>query len=213
MSDRRYAQLEVEGFLASLAEAVPTPGGGSAAALAAASAAALVEMVAGVSQRSGNAPKERLGPLCDTARQLRQVLTASAEADADAYASVDQALKLPRDTEEQTQRRRELLQEALMQAARVPMETAQKSLEVLKLAEQLLPLTGKHLASDLSCAVRLASACAEGALDNVDANALSIRDEHFRRQLKAQHARLRTQARERADAVLAEIERMLSTWR
>ncbi len=213
MTDHAFRKLEVETFLERLAEAGPTPGGGSAAALSGAAAAALLEMVAGVSQRKKDAPEGQLESLMDSARGLRMQLSRSMEDDAEAYAGVDRVLKLPNETAQQKEHRRQLLQQALQQAAQVPLDTARSGLQLLELADELLPLIGKQLVSDLSCAVHLATACVRGGLDNVDANALSIRDEGIRDQLKEQRVRLEGEAQDKTTAVLSQIDSVLSAWR
>ncbi|MFO8033854.1 MAG: cyclodeaminase/cyclohydrolase family protein [Candidatus Bipolaricaulota bacterium] len=212
MTDQSFKKTELEAFLERLAEAVPTPGGGSAATLSGATAAALLEMVAGVSQRRKGAPRDRLQVLCASAQRIRTQLTESMEEDANAYNGVDKALRHPKDTEEQADRRRELLEQALKQAAQVPLNTADKALQLLKLADELYPLIGKQLTSDLSCAGHLALTCVRGALDNVDVNAFSIRDESFRHELRKERIRIQEEAESQAKSLLLEVERALSAW-
>ncbi len=213
MSERLFVELELEDFLEAIAAAAPTPGGGSAVALSGATAAALLEMAAGVSARRKGADKDRLGSLRGSACHLRGLLAGAVEEDAHAYTGVEEALKLPQESEEQAQRRRAALREALLQAARVPLTTAEHALQALRLAEDIAPLCRKQLTSDISCAVRLAYACVRGALDNVDANALSIKDESLRQELNERRHHLEQDAASRATALLAELERVLAAWR
>ncbi len=213
MSEHSLLKRELEDFIADIAAATPTPGGGSAAAASGAVAAALLEMATGVSTRRTGADEDRLNSLGDAACRLRRLLAEAVEGDARAYAGVEKALKLPRGSEDESRRRRAALQEALLHAARIPLTTAEHALQVLQLAEEIAPLCGKQLTSDVSCAVRLAYACVRGALDNVDANALSIRDDAFRQQLKERRCRLEQEAESQTTTLLADLEGALAAWR
>ncbi len=208
-----FGASPVEEFLARLAANTPTPGGGAAAALAEATGAALLEMAAHVTARKRNADVERLTAHAGEARDLRAQLLRSMDADAAAYDGVAEALRLPKSDEAESQARREALQRALEHAARVPLETAAHGLEALALAERLLPLCGKQLASDLAVAVRLTLAGIHGALDNVDANALSMRDEEIRNSLAAERTRVVEKAQSHSRNLLGITTGTLSAWR
>jgi len=213
MNKDGFAQSTMNEFLSWLGEASPTPGGGSAASLAGAAAAALLEMVAGVSGRRKDADEGRAQELRQAASRLREALCQRVDDDARAYQAVDEALKLPKETEKDAQIRRTALQEALLGAAEVPLRVAEEAVEVLRVAKEIMPLRARPLTSDISCAVRLAHACAMGALDNVDANALSIKDTTVRERLKERQSRLAREVADTADAILAELNSELSAWR
>jgi len=213
MNDIGFRGFAWEVLLEQMAQATPTPGGGSAAGLGGAAGAALLEMAAGVAAGRKGAPVEELERLRERARQLRDGLVQAVEDDARAYQEVDKALKLPKATEEETARRKEALQDALHTAAKVPLATAERGLEVLKLGEMIRPLCPRVLASDLACAMRLAFACVGGSLDNVDANALSIKDAALRKELGDARDQLEQEAQGTATAVLAELRSTLSARR
>ncbi len=200
-------------FLDRLAADNPTPGGGSAAALAGATGAALLEMAARVSTHRKGSDVGSLTTHADAAAQLRVRLLRSMDADAAAYDGVAQALRLPKDSEAASLARQEALERALRHAAEVPLDTATAGLEALEVAEVLLPLCGKQLASDLAVGVRLTLAGIQGALDNVDANALAMSNAEIRNSLATKRARVAEEAQSRSRNLLSATTVTLSAWR
>lgn len=194
----RMEEMPIEGFLASLGSTEPVPGGGAAAALSGALAAALVQKVAALAQRRGRA----VGEAVQRAETLRKKFLELGQADTEAYATVVEAQKSGG----------EALTKALIRAAGVPLEVAQKALALMDLAERILPLSPKAVRSDLACAARLAWAACLSALYTVDANAQGIQDARFREELSKARAELADLAEEKAAFVLAPLEEELSLW-
>ncbi len=203
--------MRLDGFLKALSSSAPTPGGGAAAALAGAMAAALVEMVSEISARRSERPEELAG-IRDRARGLREALTRAIEEDSRAYDEVSRALKLPKDTQEEKDRRRREIEQALKGAAEVPLGTARGCLEALELATQALPLASKYVRSDLAVAAQLGQAGLMSALYNVDANCLMIKDGAFLAQMAAERKELSRKGEELAGKLLAELEEELTAW-
>ncbi len=107
-------------FLNALASADPTPGGGSAAAYAGAMAAALVAMVARVTvgKKKYAEVEARMLEIIPQAESLRAELDKGVQRDADAFAAVMAALKLPKESPE----RAAALEQATLGAAQVPLK-------------------------------------------------------------------------------------------
>ncbi|HET9636700.1 MAG TPA: glutamate formimidoyltransferase, partial [Gemmatimonadaceae bacterium] len=89
----------LSGFLANVASSNPVPGGGSVAAHAGALAAALAQMVAGltVGKKKYAAVDVEMKDVAQSAAALGNELSALVKRDADAYASVSEAYKLPKE--------------------------------------------------------------------------------------------------------------------
>ncbi|MGQ9700787.1 MAG: cyclodeaminase/cyclohydrolase family protein [Candidatus Bipolaricaulaceae bacterium] len=188
----------IRDFLQGLGSTEPVPGGGTAAALSGALAAALVRKVAALAQKRGR----EVGEAVQRAEELLQKCLELGEADAAAYAQVVSAQK----------KGGEELEKALVRAAGVPLELAQKALALLDLAERLLSVCPKSARSDLAGAARLAWAACTSALYTVDANAQALRDEKFRAELGKARAELADLAEEKAAFVLAPLEEELAMW-
>jgi formiminotetrahydrofolate cyclodeaminase len=173
--------LSVNDFLRVVSAASPTPGGGSAAALAGATAAALVSMVAGIGlARSGNpAARSELGEIVSRATVLQHRLASLINEDAEAYAQVLAAYRLPKETEQQKVDRTLAIQAGLKLAAQTPLDSAVACAEVLRLAGDSASLGIASTASDAAVAALLAHAGLRGAALNVAVNLDNIRDQEF----------------------------------
>jgi glutamate formiminotransferase len=153
-------------FLDALASPTPAPGGGSAAAAAGAMAAALGSMVSALAKRAGH-----------NFESDRTFLTAAVERDAAAFREVVAAFRLPK------AERAPFVEEAMKNAATVPMEVAESARRLKDELEALGREAPPKFASDVETAVALARAALTGAVANVRINLTAIQSEDFRAQL------------------------------
>jgi formiminotetrahydrofolate cyclodeaminase len=108
------------------------------------------------------------------AEELRTQLTVMIERDAKAFEAVMDAMKLPRDTDEEAALRLQAMEAATLKAAEVPLETARMAAEVIDLAEQAVTLGNLNAISDGASAAALARAALTGAGYNVRINISSL---------------------------------------
>jgi formiminotetrahydrofolate cyclodeaminase len=172
------AGLTLDDFAARLASAEPVPGGGSASAVAAALAASLVEMVARLSR-----DRPRYADYASTherasarAEQLRFRFLELAQSDADAYAVLSKAMRLPRGTDAEASVRDEQMRTAARRATEVPLEVVRSARDLAGEIECLAGRSNRNAASDLVVAALLAEAAARGAGQNVLVNLPSVGD-------------------------------------
>ncbi|MGI5131347.1 cyclodeaminase/cyclohydrolase family protein [Pseudonocardia sp. CA-107938] len=140
----------------------PTPAGGVIAALAVAQAAALLTMVA----RIAGSPPDVL----DRAGELQEQAVALAAADMRVFDAVTAATRLPRDTDEQRERRSAAVAEALLAAAGPPAEVVRLGGAVVDLAEQLVAVASRAVLPDVAAAAEAAGAAVAISRTNVEAN-------------------------------------------
>jgi glutamate formiminotransferase len=180
----------VEPFIEQLAAPTATPGGGSAAAASGAMAAGLAAMVASMSRgKKAYVQYEReLSEAISRLSQLREELKASIDADAESYNSVMAAYKKARESSAADG----LVDAALKQATNVPLNVAERSREVARIAEALFPITNPNMKSDLTTAKALARAAIEGALANVEINLESLKDAEFTSQVRGRATALKS---------------------
>jgi len=171
-----YCEETYVALLDSLASGTPTPGGGTAAALSGAMAAALCEMVANltINRKKYLAVQAEMETLAARARELRATLLSLADEDALAYEGVVAANKLPKDTDALLAERNAAIEQAVRQAAKVPLNTATRALEVLELVSTAAKKGNKNALTDAGVAGLLAQAAVEGALYNVYINLTSL---------------------------------------
>ena len=167
-----------ENFLDALAAGTAAPGGGSASAYSGAAAAALVAMVARltIGKKKYAAVDEQMQAVLKRAESLRAGLTAAIELDAQSFEAVMAAYRLPKDTTEQQAERARVVDQALLGATRVPLEVAEKSLEVVELAAQVVARGNVNAICDGAVAVAMGRAALTGAGYNVRVNVASLQD-------------------------------------
>ena len=202
------ANLKITEYLAKAAAGTAVPGGGSVAALNAALAAGLTEMVANltVGKKGYEAVEEDMKDLAGKAARLRSTLTAAIDQDAEAYTEVMAAYRLPKTTAEQAAVRKQKIQEAIKQAALVPLEVARDALAVIDLAGRAIRKGNKNAASDGAVAAMNARTAALAALYNVRINLSSIEDEAFVEELAQEVNVLQDQVAAKENEALAYVE-------
>lgn len=164
-------------FVSSVAGSAPVPGGGSVSALAGQLAAALAQMVAGltVGRKKYVAVEGEMQEVAHVAKALGERLGVLVKEDADAYALVSAAYKLPREGDRAAERDR-AIHHALVAAAEVPLETARACSDVARLAAICAAKGNVNTLSDAGVAALLAEAACRGAAFNVWINVASMTD-------------------------------------
>ena len=163
-------------FLNDLASSAPTPGGGSAAAFTAAEAAALVAMVARltVGKKKYAEAQADMQHLMEQAEELRGKLQSAIREDAAAFEAVMQAYKLPKDTDEHIAARKQQITAATIEAAHVPLKTAEMALDVMRLAEKAAGTGNTNAITDAWSAAALGFAAISSAGANVRINLAAL---------------------------------------
>jgi glutamate formiminotransferase/formiminotetrahydrofolate cyclodeaminase len=205
------AEPSLAAFTAAVASPAPTPGGGSVAALVGALAAALAQMVAGLTvgrPKFAQADAE-MRVVLEQSSALASTLSGLVARDADAYSAVSAAYKMPKEPEAAAAARREAIAQALMGAARVPLETAQACLEVAKLAATTATRGNPSAVSDAGVAALLAEAACRGAAYNVRINVAGLGDPARGRELADEAERLVGATTHAASMATAEVEKHL----
>jgi glutamate formiminotransferase/formiminotetrahydrofolate cyclodeaminase len=166
-------------FLDDLASAAPTPGGGSAAAFTAAEAAALTAMVARltIGKKKYAAVEAQMQDLAERADALRGKLSAAIAEDSAAFEAVMQAYRLPKADEAQAGQRAAAIHAATVVAARVPLKTAEMTLDVMRLAQQAGEQGNSNAITDAWSAAALAHAAISCAGANVRINLAALSED------------------------------------
>ena len=205
MNDRAYVEGAVESYLAKLAGSDPEPGGGSAAALVGALGAALISMVTNLTlgKEKHADVQDDMAALKTEAETLRAELERLVTLDALAYREVASAMKLPKETDEEKQQRKQVMQVALKGAAEVPLKVAEAAVEVARLSLPAAEKGNPNAVSDAGVAVLLADAAAQAAALNVRINLAWIEDEGVKRSMWARIEAILSETGRLRDVVLA----------
>ena len=202
----------VSGFLAAVASSNPVPGGGSVAAHAGALAAALAQMVAGltIGKKKYAGVDGEMKEASLKAASLGNTLSSLVKRDADAYALVSEAYKLPKEPADAAERRAEAVTNALLKAAEVPLETARASVEVARLASLVAEKGNTNAVTDAGVAALLAHAACTGAAYNVRVNVQALDDKSKGESLAREAQNLVKEAGDLVAKVSETVERALS---
>tara|TARA_B100001094_G_scaffold331721_1_gene401057 strand:+ start:2125 stop:2754 length:630 start_codon:yes stop_codon:yes gene_type:complete len=171
-----WMEMTVRDFQAALASSSPTPGGGTAAAISLGQASALTIMVCDLTVGKdkwqegwdiANAALSKSVRIMSRAGQL-------ADEDSQAFDAVMDSFKLPKNTDEEKDVRRQAIRSATLGATEKPFETANLALQLLEVLPELASKGNANAVSDVGVAGLLASAACKGALFNVDINLDSL---------------------------------------
>lgn len=174
--------LTVRDYTAQLASGEPTPGGGSAAALVGALAAALGEMVSNFT--AGKDGWEQIQPALAKLTAHRDALLDLADRDAEAYAGVGAAYKLPKSTDDEKAARTVAIQAALRAAAQVPLSAIEHVTAMVESLPVVLEHGNPNLLSDVGVAADLAQSALRCAWLNVEVNLAGLKDEEHKTQVR-----------------------------
>jgi formiminotetrahydrofolate cyclodeaminase len=114
--------------------------------------------------------------LVEKAESLLKTLTLSSEEDAAAFTSLMQAMRLPKDNEEQQAARSQAIIQATLEAARVPLKVASLAVDVMKLNLDAARLGNLNAISDAASGFSMARAALNAAGLNVRINLNSLDD-------------------------------------
>ncbi|MBV6399753.1 MAG: hypothetical protein CNIPEHKO_00030 [Anaerolineales bacterium] len=165
-------------FLDELASALPAPGGGSAAAYAGAMGAALVAMVSGltIGRKKYAEVEAEMQAVRVMAEKLRAEMTQAVDDDAASFEAVIGAFKLPKETEEQQVARTAAIQRATLNAAHIPLHSAERSVKIMELAVKCAEHGNLNAISDALSGFAMSRASLTAAAYNVRINIHSLPD-------------------------------------
>ncbi|MHB8568202.1 MAG: glutamate formimidoyltransferase [Nitrososphaerales archaeon] len=171
-----FSVMTLVDFSENLSSGSPIPGGGSASAYAGALAASLVAMVCRVTigKRDYEQFEERVESILEESLKLKSELLSLVDKDAESYAQVTKALKSPRDTQDEKNERKRMLNEALRAATVAPASTLEYSYRVYSLACEIAKIGNKNATSDAESAIHIAKGAIGGSVSNIKLNLESL---------------------------------------
>ncbi len=170
----RLVERTLRAFSDDLASSAAVPGGGSAAAYSGALGAALTAMVGRIAERKEKS--DVTTALIAEADNLRADFLRLVDDDSAAFATVSEAMKMPKVTDADKAARTERMQSALLAASRVPLEVAKTSRRLLDLCERTMTTAPSATVSDIGVGALMGEAALSGAALNVMINLASITD-------------------------------------
>lgn len=194
-------------FLEQLSSGAAVPGGGGAAALAGALSAALGQMVANLT-----IGKKRYADVEEEVQQylfrmniLQMEFAALADADAEVFAPLAKAYRMPKGTPEEIAEKDRVMEERLLAASLVPMQIMEKSVELMEILEEMSQKGSAMAISDVGVAIQFARAALLGAVMNVYINTKSMNDRTQADSLNQKADRMVAEGTKRADDIYAQV--------
>lgn len=141
--------------------------------------ASLGLMVISLTETEEAAEAEHLASAERRLSELQDRFTSLAERDEAAYQGYRDAASIPKSSPDDKAARRAAMQQALKNAASVPLETAEAAVELAGAIVPLQQYGNPYLLSDAQIAALCASTCFEAARVNVNVNLAMIKDDNW----------------------------------
>lgn len=176
-----YRDKPLSYFLDKLCSNSPEPGGGSASALVGAIAASLAGMLASltINKKGYEDQWEKMKEYYEKAKKLKDEMLELLQKDTEAFDDAAKAFKLPKNTEEEKKIRADAIETGLKKATQVPLSIMEKSLEISRLALEVLKKGNKMAITDGAISAIFANATAVGAMFNVRINFSWMKDREY----------------------------------
>ncbi|MGM0411542.1 MAG: cyclodeaminase/cyclohydrolase family protein [Bacillota bacterium] len=168
---KSFAEYNLDTFASKLASDSPTPGGGSVAGLSASLSASLIEMVINLTK------DDSLDEYNIELQKKRKEALELIDKDAESFNKVMEAYKMPKNSEEERNKRKKAIQNGLYEASLTPLDTMKLALKLLELARKVIEKGNPHAISDIGVASLMGISAIKGAYLNVLINTQSLKDE------------------------------------
>lgn len=206
------SSLPLRDFVLKVGARSAAPGGGSVSAAIAAMGAALGCMVGQMSygKRQFEALDSVMRRVIPPFRRSLSDFSSMVDQDANAFTQYMAALKMPKNTEEERERRDREMQSGLQSAVLVPLTLARKISELWSPLKELTESGNYNCLSDVQVAAKALETAVFGAHYNVLINLRDITDQSFREKTEREASALLRDAQDNAAACLRASEQRTS---
>ena len=201
----------IDSFIEELSSKAAVPGGGGACGLVAAVGMSLGNMVMALTNGKKKYAKyqEEVEETIKRASILTKDLLECMDKDAKAFEPLSKAYSLPKETREEIEYRDKVMEEALLAAAKAPLEMMELILDAMKMIDRIAQIGSRFALSDAGVGISMCNSAMEGASLNVYINTKLMKNTKEAKALELRADELREQASEIStktfDYVLKEI--------
>lgn len=180
-TDTNLSTLSLNDFVEILSSKAPAPGGGGAAALTGAQGCALAAMVCNltIGKKKYAEFEEDLKKILDESITLQRRFLNMIEEDKINFMPLAKAYGLPSTTDEEKIYKVKVMEDALKEACKVPVEIVEKSFEGIKLHLELMNKGSKLAISDVGVGVEFLRASLISGKMNVLINTGMMKNENY----------------------------------
>ena len=164
---------------------LPAPGGGSVMGVVGGLACALAGMVVHLTvnkKKFSQLTKEEQDSFNDAAEQIKTIksnLIAIVDKDAEGFNLFMEAMKMPKETDEEKEKRKTAMSNASKNAIEIPFNALKYCYELITPFNTIIKYGNSNVISDIAAAYILLFACAKGSLLNININIPLIEDNVF----------------------------------
>lgn len=209
---KQFTKISCEEFVDVLATSSPVPGGGGASALVGAIGVALGNMVGSltVGKKKYAAVENDIKRLKEESDVLQQKLLRLVERDAEVFEPLSKAYGMPSQTAEEKQKKQEVMETVLKEAAVVPLEIMQECMKALKVIEEFSEKGSVIAISDAGVAAVVCKAALQGASLNIFINTKSMQNRDFAENMNSSAEKMIEEGTILADKIFNAVRQRLS---
>lgn len=211
MIAEKMTDKNLKEFLEMVASDSFYPGGGCVSALAGALSAALAKMVLCLTigkKKYAEFDNENKA-LLEVMSEKIKILTECIDKDAEGCEKILQALNLPKNTEEEKNKRKLAISDASKVANEAPLTVCENALHILRVLKNSLQKINRNAISDWGVAACQAYTALEGAMLNAKLNCLNIVDENYCKELSEKFSKMLEEGRGLIESIRVEVHRMV----
>ncbi len=181
--------ISISDFLERLSSDSPTPGGGAVAALTGALSCSLTSMVGNLTYGKKNYEEHwgKSKEIVEETKTLREDFLSLFYEDMEVFTKLMATFGLPRQTEEEKEKRSEAIGQATKKAIEVPLNTMKKSQRAAELALTMAEIGNLNAISDAGIAGEMALSACKSASYNVLINLGFLKDEDYSENIEEQY--------------------------
>jgi formiminotetrahydrofolate cyclodeaminase len=202
----------IEAFLQRLASSAPTPGGGGAAALSGALGCALGRMVANLTagRKKYASVEEEMRAADRKLAEIEEELLKLADQDETVFLFYMEAVKMPKETEDQKMKRDRSVRLALTAATKNSLDIMLQAGMALHTVAYAAEAGNKNAVSDAGAAVNMLLGAVETGAENVRINLASMKDEQEKAEFETKMYDLLEAGRQMAERIRKTVRSRIS---
>ncbi len=208
---RKLVDMDLTTFAHETASESPAPGGGSVSAYLGALGAALGTMVANLSshKRGWDNRWEEFSQWAEKGKYYHDQLLHMVDRDTEAFNRIMEAFKMPKNTQEDKEARKDAIQEATRNAIQVPFDVMKLCYDSLEVMKGMAETGNPNSVSDAGVGALAAVAGVRGAYLNVQINVEGLDDKQYVDKVLKEGQQLIDDALEKEKEILKTVDKVI----
>lgn len=186
----KLVDIKLEDYINRVDSPSPAPGGGSVMGVIGSLACALAGMVGHLTinknkfKELSEEEKNNFNKAIEKIKEIKIKLMETIDKDAESFNIFMDAMKLPKNTEEEKLIRKEAISEAAIKSTQTPFDILKYSYELISLFDIILKYGNSGVITDIASAYILIYGASKGSVLNININMPLIEDKNFLEKIK-----------------------------